>query len=83
MKYIRHHIDGQSIAELSAKGFVISTVQQFLQMIMDSSAEGIIVHKENIDEKFFGLAKWPCRRDAAKSGQLQIAALDRWRLFYL
>jgi hypothetical protein len=82
MKYIQHHINGQSIAELSANG-VLSTAQQFLQMMMDSSAEGIIVHKENIDEKFFGLAKWPCRRDAAKSGQLQIAALDRWRLFYL
>jgi hypothetical protein len=55
MKYIQHHIDGQSIAELSAKGFVISTVQQFLQMMMDSSAEGIIVHQKNIDEQFFDL----------------------------
>src|SRR5688572_23397265 len=55
MKYIHHHINCQSIAELSAKGVVLSTAQQFLQMIMDSSAEGIIVHQENIDERFFDL----------------------------
>jgi hypothetical protein len=55
MKYIQHHINGQSIAELSANGFVLSTAQQFLQMMMDSSAEGIIVHQKNIDEQFFDL----------------------------
>ena len=55
MKYIHHHINGQSIAELSAKGVVLSTAQQFLQMIMDSSAEGIIVHQESTDQKFFDL----------------------------
>jgi hypothetical protein len=55
MKYIQHHINGQSIAELSANGVVLSTAQQFLQMIMDSSAEGIIVHQENIHEQFFDL----------------------------
>ena len=55
MKYIQHHINGQSIAELSAEGVMLSTAQQFLQMIMDSSAEGIIVHQESIDEKFFDL----------------------------
>jgi hypothetical protein len=55
MTYVHHHINGQSIAELSAKGVVLSTAQQFLQMIMDSSAEGIIVHQENIDERFFDL----------------------------
>ena len=55
MKYIQHHINDKSIAELNAKGVVISTVKQFLQMVMDSSAEGIIVHKENIDERFFDL----------------------------
>src|SRR5688500_15258313 len=55
MTYVHHHINGQSIAELSAKGVVLSTAQQFLQMIMDSSAEGVIVHKENIDESFFDL----------------------------
>jgi hypothetical protein len=55
MKYVHHHINGQSIAELTAEGVVLSTAQQFLQMIMDSSAEGIIVHQENIDEQFFDL----------------------------
>jgi hypothetical protein len=55
MKYIQHHINGQSIAELSAEGVMLSTAQQFLQMIMDSSAEGIIVHQESIDQKFFDL----------------------------
>lgn len=55
MKYIQHHVNGQSIAELSAEGVMLSTAQQFLQMIMDSSAEGIIVHQESIDQKFFDL----------------------------
>ena len=55
MKSIQHHINGQSIAELSAEGVMLSTAQQFLQMIMDSSAEGIIVHQESIDQKFFDL----------------------------
>jgi hypothetical protein len=48
-------MNGQSIAELSADNITLSTTQQFLQMIMDSSAEGIIVHKPNIDESFFDL----------------------------
>lgn len=55
MKYIQHYINGQLIAELTANGVVLSTAQQFLQMMMDSSAEGIIVHQENIDEQFFDL----------------------------
>jgi hypothetical protein len=55
MTYIHHHINGQSIAELSAKGVVLSTAQEFLQMIMNSSADSIIVHQENIDEQFFDL----------------------------
>jgi hypothetical protein len=55
MKYIQHHINGQSIAELSAESVMLSTAQQFLQMIMDSSAEGIIVHQGSIDQKFFDL----------------------------
>lgn len=82
MKYIQNHINGHSIAELSANGVVLSTAQQFLQMMMDSSAEGIIVHQENIDEQFFDLRSG-LAGDAAKSGQLQIAARDRWRLFYI
>lgn len=55
MKYIQHYINGQSIAELNANGVVLSTAQQFLQMMMDASAEGIIVHQKNIDEQFFDL----------------------------
>ncbi len=55
MKYIHHHINGQSIAEFSPQGVVLSSTQQFLQMIMDACAEGIIVHQKNIDEKFFDL----------------------------
>jgi hypothetical protein len=55
MKYIQHHINGQSIAELNGNGVVLSTAQQFLQMMMDSCAEGIIVHQKNIDEQFFDL----------------------------
>lgn len=48
-------MNDRSIAELSADNATLSTTQQFLQMIMDSSAEGVIVHKENIDESFFDL----------------------------
>jgi hypothetical protein len=55
MKFIQHTISGQSIAELSANNVTLSTTQQFLQMIMDSCAERVIVHKENIDETFFDL----------------------------
>lgn len=55
MKYIQHHINGQSVAELITNGVVLSTAQEFLQMMMDSSAEGIIVHQKNIDEQFFDL----------------------------
>jgi hypothetical protein len=55
MKYIHHNINDQTIAELCAKGVTLSSTQQFLQMIMNSSAERIIIHLENIDERFFDL----------------------------
>ncbi len=55
MKYIQHYINGQTIAEFNAQGVVLSTTQEFLQMIMDSCAEGIIVHQKNIDDTFFDL----------------------------
>ena len=55
MKFINHNMKGQSIAEFSTDNLTLSTTQQFLQMIMDSSTEGVIVHKENIDESFFDL----------------------------
>lgn len=55
MKYIQHHITGKTIAEFNANGVVLKTPQAFLQMIMDSCAEAIIVHKQNIDESFFDL----------------------------
>lgn len=34
---------------------MLNTPQEFLQMLMDSAAEGIIVHQKNIDERFFDL----------------------------
>ena len=55
MTYTHHEINGHTIAELGAEGVTLSTTQQFLQMIMDSSAERIIVHQKNIDESFFDL----------------------------
>jgi hypothetical protein len=55
MKFINHIVYGQSIAEFTGDNITLSTTQQFLQMIMDSSAEGVIIHKENIDESFFDL----------------------------
>ena len=55
MKYIQHYVNGKTIAELNAQDVVLKTTQEFLQMIMDSYAEAIIVHKQNIDESFFDL----------------------------
>jgi len=55
MKYIQHYINGKTIVEYNAQGAVLKTTQEFLQMIMDSCAEAIIVHKQNIDESFFEL----------------------------
>jgi hypothetical protein len=55
MKYIQHYVNGKTIAEFNANGVVLKTSQEFLQMIMDSCAEAIVVHKENIDESFFDL----------------------------
>jgi hypothetical protein len=56
MKFIQHPINNYTIAELSANNVILTTAQEFLQMIMDSAAEGVIVHKENIDESFFDLS---------------------------
>lgn len=55
MKYIQHYVNGKTIAESNAQDVVLKTTQEFLQMIMDSCAEAIIVHKQNIDESFFDL----------------------------
>ena len=55
MKYIHHQFKDHTVAEFMAEGTVLSTAQEFLQMIMDSGAEGIIVHQENIDAAFFDL----------------------------
>jgi hypothetical protein len=55
MKYTHHYINGQFIAEFNENSVTLSTAQQFLQMIMDSAAEGIIIHQRNIDERFFDL----------------------------
>lgn len=74
MEYIYHNINGQPIAELSAKGVTLSGTHQFLQMIMNSSAERIIIHQENIDERFFDL------RTGFAGGMLQKAVNYRLRL---
>lgn len=55
MKYVQHYLNGTTIAEYNEKGVVLKTTQEFLQMIMDSCAEAIIVHAKNIDESFFEL----------------------------
>jgi hypothetical protein len=57
MAYVQYHINDndQSIAEFNAQGIVLSTTQEFLQMMMDACAEGIIIHQNNIDERFFDL----------------------------
>lgn len=55
MKFINHNLNGLTIAELSTDNAILDTAQQFLQMIMNSFADGVIVHKENIAESFFDL----------------------------
>lgn len=55
MKYIQHYVNRQTIAEYNTQGVVLKTAQEFLQMIMDSCAESIIVHQQNIDGSFFEL----------------------------
>ena len=55
MDYYHHYINGQTIAEFKAAGVVLSTAQEFLQMMMDAGVDGIIVHQENIDPEFFDL----------------------------
>ena len=55
MNFIQHRINGQSIAEYKPQATVLSTTQQFLQMLMDSCAEGVIVYQKDIDPKFFDL----------------------------
>jgi hypothetical protein len=55
MKFIHHDSDGQSVAEFISNDVVITTAQEFLQMMMDSCAEGVIIRKENMDESFFDL----------------------------
>jgi len=44
MKFIRHNVNGFSVAELAAQGVVLHTTQEFLQMMMDSSADAVIIH---------------------------------------
>lgn len=55
MPFVNHYINNQTIAELIPASDTLATTQQFLQMMMDSGAEGVIVHKETIDESFFDL----------------------------
>ena len=55
MRYINHAINGQSVVEFSAEDVVLGTAQEFLQMMMDSSADAIVVQKKNIAENFFDL----------------------------
>ncbi|RAV97923.1 DUF4180 domain-containing protein [Pseudochryseolinea flava] len=55
MKFIQHNVNGISIAELIVHAPPIGSTQEFLQMMMDSSAEAVIVRKESIQELFFDL----------------------------
>ena len=55
MNFIQHNINGVSLAVLASDGLILRTPQQFLQMMMDSGAEGVILPKEQVDERFFDL----------------------------
>ncbi len=55
MSYIHHYVNNLIIAEFTPEEVVLSTAQEFLQMMMDAAADGIIVQQKNINEKFFDL----------------------------
>jgi hypothetical protein len=55
MSFTQHHSHGLMIAELNNPDIRLTTAQEFLQMMMDSGAEGVIVHASNLDERFFDL----------------------------
>lgn len=55
MNFVHHTMNGNTIAEFSGGNIKLSTTQEFLQMIMDSVAENVIVHQQNLDENFFDL----------------------------
>ncbi len=55
MSYIHHYVNNLTIAEFTPEEVVLSTAQEFLQMMMDAAADGIIVQQKNINEKFFDL----------------------------
>lgn len=55
MTFIHYNIKGRSIAEFNAESIVLSDAQQFLQMMMDANADGVIIHQKNIAANFFDL----------------------------
>lgn len=74
MSFIHHNINEQRIAEFDAQNTVLKNTQEFLQMLMDASADCIIVHQRNIDESFFEL------RSGLAGEMLQKVANFRLRL---
>ena len=74
MNYIQHNINGTNIAEFNEQGVVLKATQEFLQVIMNSCAEVIIIHAKNIDESFFEL------RSGLAGDMLQKVANYRLRL---
>ena len=55
MTYTHHDINGHVVAELNTGGVTLASAQDFLQVIMNSSAERFILHQRDIDERFFDL----------------------------
>jgi hypothetical protein len=55
MKYTLHNIDGIELAEITEVELIISTSQQFLDLAMNIPANGVIIHKQLLDESFFDL----------------------------
>jgi hypothetical protein len=54
MSFSIHSVNGKNIAEFTAN-IVLRTPEEFLQMLMESGTDDVIVHKASIDEPFFDL----------------------------
>jgi len=54
-KYVVHAANGKELIELTEVDTVISSAQDFLQLMMNLPADIIILHKENLAESFFDL----------------------------
>lgn len=56
MTYTLHTINGQAIAEINEKTVAIHDGQQFLDIIMNQTADNVVIHAVTLGEAFFDLS---------------------------